>query len=132
MVPGLAVEPGLPKHQTFWEMLMVLVVLMVWGDAYPSEQLRILGDNTGALQTSLDLKGRGPLLAISREISWRKARRNWSFRVGHLPSENNGVADQLSRMDAPEALKLPPALVWASQLPEPDLSRAWLASADAA
>jgi len=128
MVPGLNVTPGLPKHQTFWEFLMVLVSLLCWADGFPNEQLQILGDNTGALQTVLDMKGRGPMLAISRELSWRKARRKWEFRVGHLPSEHNGVADQLSRMAGPDAQPLPHALRSAVRLPTPDLSRVWVAS----
>jgi len=128
MVPGLAVEPGLPKYQTFWEFIMVLVALLCWGDSFPQEQLHILGDNTEALQTALDLKGRGPMLAISRELSWRKARRKWEFKVGHLPSERNGVADQLSRMAGPDAQTLPHSLKYAARLPPPDLSQVWVAS----
>ena len=80
---------------------MFLLVLMVWADDFFPLGMPILGDNTGALQAGLDLKGRGVLLAVAREISWRKARRRWSFQVGHLPSEHNTVSYALSRVADP-------------------------------
>jgi hypothetical protein len=82
---------GDSKFQTFWEFAVFLLVLVQWADLFHPFGMPILGDNTGALQAGLDLSGRGVLLAIAREISWRKARRRWHFSVGHLPSEHNTV-----------------------------------------
>ena len=62
----------------------------------------IIGDNVLALQNTLDLKGRGPLLAVSREIAWRKVRGRWTYDVGHRPSEHTRVPDTLSRIVAPK------------------------------
>jgi len=99
----LGVWIGDSKFQTFWEYAVFLLVLVQWADMFHPFAMPILGDNTGALQAGLELKGRGVLLAIAREISWRKARRRWTFQVGHLPSEHNTVSDALSRVADPSS-----------------------------
>ena len=71
----------------------------------------LVGDNTGSLQNSLDLKGKGALLAVSRELAWRKARYLWQYDVGHLPTEHNKLPDILSRISAPNPEPWPAALV---------------------
>ena len=55
----------------------------------------------GSLQQALDMKGKGPMLRISAELSWRKAKFGWLFAVGHLPTEANLLADALSRLSDP-------------------------------
>jgi hypothetical protein len=92
------------SSQTFLELFAVLISAILWATttSSPSEYLVILGDNTAALQSALGLKGKGPLMAVARELSWRQALYNWTFSVGHLPTEANSVADALSRLDAPE------------------------------
>ena len=105
--PHLHVVPGDCRHQTFFESLTLLLVLLIWGDDFTTDALAILGDNVGALSTALSLAGRGSLLAVSRELSWRKARRKWSYEVGHLPSEHNVVADALSRVADPSGVPWP-------------------------
>jgi hypothetical protein len=118
------------KHQTFWEFCTLLLTLVVWGDKYTDHSLHLLGDNTGSLQNALDLKGRGPLLAVAREISWRQARRKWSFTVGHIPSEHNDVADALSRVADPAGAHGWPraALAGADAVTPPKLHSLWLAA----
>ena len=120
MVQGLDVEIGSPISQSFWEFYTLLLVLLVWCPDGAATKLNIVGDNTRALQQALALKGRGPMLDISREIARRRARRNWHFHVGHLPSERNKVADALSRRTAPDAAKSPKELRQGQQrkLPE--------------
>ena len=103
----LGVEPGNSAFQSFWEMVMVLVCLDLWGDDFRQEQLAVVGDNTGALQNALDLKGSGVMAAVAREISWRKERRGWSFSVGHIPAERNTVPDALSRQHEETPLPFP-------------------------
>ena len=61
----------------------------------------IVGDTAGSLHNSLDLKGKGPLLAVSRELAWRKARRNWQYDIAHIPTEYTKAPDMLSRVDSP-------------------------------
>ena len=117
------------KYQSFWEFATLLLVLMVWGDRFVKHSLAILGDNTAALQNALSLKGRGPLLAVAREVSWRKARRSWCFEVGHLPSESNTIADCLSRVADPKGKGWPSeALASAAQAAPPRLRDLWIAA----
>ena len=91
------VVPRDSAFQSFWEMAMILICLEMWGDDFKQESLAIVGDNTGALQNSLDLKGSGVMAAVAREIAWRRERRSWAYVVGHIPSERNTVPDALSR-----------------------------------
>ena len=88
----------------------------------------IAGDNTAALTSALSLKGKGELLAVARELSWRQARRGWRFSVGHLPSEYNVVADALSRVADPKGCEWPSlALAGAEYTAPPRLRDLWLA-----
>ena len=100
-VARLGVQADRPKHQTFWETLVVLMSLMVWGHHSAESPMLIIGDNTAALQNTLELKGKDALLSIAREVAWRKARFNWRFDVAHLPSEYNSAPDALSRQFGP-------------------------------
>ena len=86
----------------------------------------IIGDNIPALQNTLDLKGRGALMAISREIAWRQARFRWRFDVGHLPSEFNKAPDALSRFAAHSPEPWPyEALEGATESTIPDIKSIW-------
>ena len=103
----LGVHPGTPKWQSFWELATILLCIEAWGDRFTTEHLEIVGDNTAALQDALELKGRGPMLALSREIELRRAQRGCAFVVGHIPTENNTLPDALSRLFAPERAPFP-------------------------
>ena len=123
----LRVVPGDSRHQTFWEYATLLLCLMTWGDHFTKESVLVVGDNTGSLSNALSLKGKGDLLAISRELSWRQARRHWKFSVGHLPSEHNVVADALSRRTDPKGAPWPSlALRSADFRSPPNLRDIWL------
>ena len=123
----LHVVPGDSRHQTFWEYATLLLCLMTWGDNFTKESVLVVGDNTGSLSNALSLKGKGDLLAISRELSWCQARRHWQFSVGHLPSEHNVVADALSRRTDPKGAPWPSlALRSASFKAPPNLRDIWL------
>jgi hypothetical protein len=116
------------KHQSFWEFATLLLALMTWGDRFVLEPVLVAGDNTAALSGALALKGRGELLAVARELSWRQARRGWRFAVGHLPSEFNVVADALSRTADPKGVEWPSlALAGAAFTAPPKLRDLWLA-----
>ena len=79
-----------------------LLCLVAWGHLFHTEVLAVVGDNTGAMQNTLDLKGRGVMLAVAREIAWRRERFGWKYKVGHIPSEYNTIPDALSRLgDSP-------------------------------
>ena len=85
--------------------------MFVWSS--PREQLRMyFGDNIGALTGALNLVGRGAMLKVAQEIAWRKVRQEWHYRVAHVPTERNTIADALSRLMAPrdQAKALPSCL----------------------
>ena len=68
------------------------------------------------------------MLAISRELAWRRARRNWTLGCGHLPSEANSMADALSRLCAEVPAKLPAVLSNVPQRDAPELASFWIAA----
>ena len=100
---------------------------MLWGRAFRGPGLALLGDNLGSLEAALNLRGKGILAKMSREIAWRRARDGWRYAAGHLPSERNDVADALSRLHAPtaEAKTLPSAVTGAARRDPPDVASLW-------
>ena len=71
------------------------MALLCW--ASPDEPVVLVGDNSGSLQLSLDLNSTKSERLLLRELAWRKAVNRWTFSVAHLPTENNVIADLLSR-----------------------------------
>ena len=122
---GLGVEVGKPKDQSFWEFLTIALSVVLWGGDFVHQALALITDNTAALQQTLDLKGKGPMLEVALELSWRKARGRLQFTPGHLPSEQNKWADALSRLAAPTTTILPKALAKAREREAPDPANFW-------
>ena len=124
----LGVRIGEPAFQTFWEFCTLLLSLVVWGKHFRQNTVVIYGDNTAALANALNLKGRGILLHVAREIAWRQARRGWKFETAHLPSEHNSIADALSRITDPKGKQWPRLALSAAEADTaPRLSELWLA-----
>ena len=66
------------------------------------------------------------MLAIARELAWRKARRKWAYRVGHIATEANVVPDTLSRLHDPHPAAFPhDALRGAQQVTCPAVDGLW-------
>jgi hypothetical protein len=107
IAPGFRVTIGESAHQTFWEFYNLLLALILWASRFRVPGLQILGDNTRALADVLKLSGKGAMMAIAREVSWRQVRGHWVFEVGHLPGEHNVLADALSRLHDPDPAELP-------------------------
>ena len=105
--------------------LRLILALNHW--ASPEVPIVLVGDNTGSLQLSLDLNSTKSERLLLRELAWRKAVRRWTFSVAHLPSENNVVADLLSRWSerTSEARILPDALVGAAEVKVAPLASLW-------
>ena len=82
--------------------MALYLVLLTWGDSFSERGFAIMGDNISSLSCAIGLKGKGALSQISREISWRKVRHRWRFSVAHVPSEQNVLADALSRTSSPD------------------------------
>ena len=122
-VAHLGVQVGLPKWQNFWEYLTAAIATCRW--ATSKRCLALLGDNTASLECTLQLKGSGPMLAIARELAWRKGRRGLLVAAGHLPKGANQVADALSRLEAPDAAPFPAELASATRIELPPLALFW-------
>ena len=120
----VGVEPGQPRHRTFFELLTLLLALIQWGDfAAKDAVLTLVGDNTGSLQEALSLKGKGSLNLLSKELACRQAKHQWKFAVGHLATEANKIADALSRL--PQGAPLPDEVARAEQVQPIDIANLW-------
>ena len=118
---------GEEAWQSFWELLALALAVDMW--ASPFVPLAILGDNTGALEIAKNGGGKTTeMLAISRELAWRKARRNLQLGAGHLPTEASGQADALSRLCATAAKEGPRELRHLPQREAPKVKDFWVAS----
>ena len=100
---GMKVEIGSPAAQTFLEVVVLVLAVELWGDG--SRPAAVLGDNQGALQEVLDLKGKGLHAPVSQALSRLLVARSLSLTVAHLPTEANTAADALSRQAEPHNLK---------------------------
>jgi hypothetical protein len=125
----LGVSIGSPDFQSFWELLALLVCLILWCGRFNGSNVAVLGDNVAALTSALNLTGKGYMIALAKEVSWRQCRAGWRFRVGHLPAEYNLLTDALSRLAAPDSIALPHrALRQVVRRPSPDAFSLWRAS----
>ena len=121
------ITTGDEAWQSFWELLALALAVDAW--AIPFTPLAIIGDNTGALEIAINGGGKTPpMLALSREIAWRRARRNLLLGGGHLPTEANTLADALSRLCAAHAKQLPQELANVPQRTTPDVLAFWVAA----
>ena len=123
----LQVEIGQPSGQTTWEMMAIFYCLLLWGRSHRGHGLVLLGDNLAALESALNLRGKGALAKIGREVAWRRARDGWRYVAVHLPTKRNRVADALSRLAAPgrEKKEWPTELAYANQRALPEHASLW-------
>ena len=122
----LGIAIGKPASQTVFEYLALFIVLVCYGHAHRSTGLAILGDNLASLNLALSMKGSAALGTISRELTWRRIRGGWRYACGHLPTEQNTVADQLSRLHQPgHPAQLPDVLREARRHPGLRVSALW-------
>ena len=90
---------GQSAGQTFFEVLAVLLAIELWcTDATPTV---VLGDNTAALQDTLDMRGKGAHASLSLALAVLRCSRTLRIAVAHLPSEAKLLADALSRQAEP-------------------------------
>ena len=95
--------------------------------ATPDQPVTMVGDNSGSLQLSLDLNSTKTERSLLRELAWRKAVHHWVFCVAHLPTENNTIADLLSRHHEtdPDLRVIPQLLDGAACVPVDPLGSLW-------
>ena len=121
----LNITIGMASGQTTWEYLALYISLSLFAAAHIGTGIVLLGDNFSSLSLALHVKGQRGLGIISREISWRRIRQGWRYACGHLPSEQNEVADALSRQNCPDKKALPPDLASATLVSAPSVAALW-------
>ena len=118
---------GESKWQSLWEFFTLLLALITWRQHAAQSVLFVWGDNIAALQDAISLKGRGHMLTIARELSWRQARWPLHFDVAHLPKDLNVAADALSRLAAVPVSSLPTELLHVPRVPADSWETVWRA-----
>ena len=89
-VRALGVTVGDSKFQSFWEFLMVLVALVVWGDQFVDEEVGLIGDSTSALQDALHLKGLSSEGSCGFTVSLSHSILKFHFLWGPVEATNSG------------------------------------------
>lgn len=85
------------RHITVKEMMAVLHALQLWAQEFEGALLIIHGDNTGVVNGLQNLSIRGPALKPLQEIAMILALHDIVIESRWLPSEENLLADILSR-----------------------------------
>ena len=127
----LSARIGKSHFQSLWEFVTLLAALIQWGHLSRHALLTVWGDNIGSLTDALKLKGKGAMLIVARELSWRQAKFGWHCVYKHLPKEQNKLADAVSRLSAVPPCPMPTSLASSSAVRRPPpswqiLLRAWL------
>ena len=105
--------------------LRLLLAVRRW--AWLADGLCFLGDNVASLNIALSGKAKGNMAAIARELSVLRARDHLQFSVGHLPAENNLIADAISRLSQPSVPHtMPSQLVGAAEVRLGPLHSQWV------
>ncbi|CAE7848405.1 unnamed protein product, partial [Symbiodinium necroappetens] len=108
-------ERGLPKHNTLWEGLALLVAFRLWLPALVHGALfRAKSDNLGFLKALAKGSAKAPdLNVLAREFAYDQAVRAYQVKglVHIFPGVTNIQADALSRQFAPEAKCFPAELL---------------------
>ena len=90
---------GDTAFQTYFEVLAFIMAVERWCDG--SSVTAVFGDNVGALQEALELRGKGSLLELAQLLAILRGARTLDIEVAHLPTEANDIADALSRQAGP-------------------------------
>ena len=101
----LGVEIGVSASQTYLEVLAMILAVEKWCSA--AGTTAVFGDNQGALQEALDLKGRGCQDQLAQLLAVLRYARSLDLVVAHLPTESNDEADALSRQAGPQHERKP-------------------------
>ncbi len=120
---------GLSDHMTLWEGLVILVALRLWKPAQDSRAVlvHVKSDNISACRVLLKLVAHSPSMnQIARELALDFAECSHPPTIAeHVPGISNILADALSRLYAPEAAKVPTALVGIPRISVPPRPRQW-------
>ncbi len=126
-------EIGSSTGQQVWECLAVLIGVAIWSDQWRHDRinLRVRGDNVGALTLLIKLRPSSAALAIiARELAMHLIEISFPPEAVHTPGVSHVIADKLSRVYAPGGSQvvssgIHPALANAVHTPVPERPRSW-------
>ena len=124
---SLGASIGECGSQALWEAYMLLVAIVTWKHHFVqhSGKLTIVGDAKGVLQAILLPRAKAPSVnRVIMELQMTLGASMHDLRGEHVWSEDNGVADALSRMA--EGAEVPPECALARFTPPMRLSWAFL------
>ncbi len=124
---------GSSSGQQVWECLAILIGVSIWTKEWCRERinLRVRGDNVGALTLLIKLRPSSPAQAIvARELALHLIEISFPPEAVHTPGVSHVVADRLSRIFAPGGSQVAdagvhPALATATQTTVPNRPRQW-------
>jgi hypothetical protein len=126
-------EIGSSTGQQVWECLAVLIGVSIWSDQWRHDRinLRVRGDNVGALTLLIKLRPSSTALAIvARELALHLVEVSFPPEAVHTPGVSHVIADKLSRVYAPGGSQvvsscIHPALANAVHTQVPERPRSW-------
>jgi len=94
-------------HSTFAELLALVIAVFLWGDMFSGTTLFWRTDCSAHVRGLFKLRTRAPdLLPLHDYLDSAAIQHNFCYSASHLPGEQNGFADWLSR-DAFDEASLP-------------------------
>ena len=102
----LGATPGDPAWQTEWELVAIILSLTAFMEHVQCKAVSLLSDNTGALETTLQLRSSKPgmaVLAAELVLTLRDIDSQVAFGR-HLRSAANYLADALSRLSVGKSI----------------------------
>ncbi|KAE9383109.1 hypothetical protein BT96DRAFT_844537 [Gymnopus androsaceus JB14] len=105
VVPGDATEP------IFYFEALTVVSAILYAIEIPSvHRVFVFTDNTNTVDMFHSLKAKQLYNPLLLTVVDHAIRSSVQFRVGHIPGEENGIADALSRFDYVRILQLAPSI----------------------
>jgi hypothetical protein len=94
-------------HISLLELYPIIIALYIWGSSLQNKCILFMCDNAAVVdiinnQTCKDSN----TMVLVRHLVITCLKYNINFRAKHIPGKNNIIADLLSRLQIPEALKL--------------------------
>lgn len=109
------------NSMSWLEMIPILVACMLWGHYWRGLRIRMYCDNAGVVGAWKKGWAREPrLMSLMRQTLYVAACNGFTLQCCHLPSDNNNLADALSRLQIPRFKTLHPAAnEYPVQVPRP-------------
>jgi hypothetical protein len=112
---SVLIEQGDHLSMSFCELYPIVISALLWGGSWSSKRILFLCDNMGVVLAINKGRSKSPqIMTLLRRLVLVAAEFSFAYSAQHLPGQNNGIADSLSRFQmtrfrelAPEAAELP-------------------------